>query len=183
VTAAAAIPNSPDDILRARLARVEHDLRELQDLLGELTDRLGPSAADEDRTVYFANGRDWVEQHFATTFVRPLGGEWRWCARWNEHPEACSRLEALWRTWEHHRTDPVTGIAIWYREHLDHHLPILLGNRGPFASCTPTRHEPPRSLPIAPAVVEQPGSTAHDPPTRPGPGDHLDLTSSDRRSA
>jgi hypothetical protein len=166
MTAAAPTPNGPDDVLQARLARVEHDLGELQDVLADLIDRAGPSAlTDEDRAAYFANAREWVEQHFAVTFVRPLGGEWRWCARWDQHPEACSRLEALWRTWEHHRTDPVTGIATWYREHLDHHLPILLGNRGPFASCTPTRHEPPRPLPVAPATGLQPASSARDPST------------------
>lgn len=58
------------------------------------------------------------------------------------------RFEALWRTWEQARLEPVTGMATWLREHLDHHVPILLGPQGPFALCEPGRHEdmPPRPV-------------------------------------
>ena len=62
------------------------------------------------------------------------------------HPEAVSRLTAVWRAWEVCRLEPATGISDWYRDHLDHHLPILLGPRGPFFQCAPdTGHidEPP----------------------------------------
>jgi Domain of unknown function (DUF4913) len=56
----------------------------------------------------------WVTEHFAPMYGRPLGGEYRWCARWCEHAEALSRLEALWRSWETLRLDPAMGMAVWY---------------------------------------------------------------------
>ena len=154
-------PVSEVDVLRARLTRVENALTDLREEVGELTDTGRDGVPGTDEAVCYANAREWVDQHFVTTFIRPLGGEWRWCAQWDEHAEARSRLEALWRTWEHYRTDPVTGIATWYREHLDHHLPILLGSRGPFAVCTPVRHEPASPLPTSP------GTATTDPPTVP----------------
>jgi hypothetical protein len=51
-----------------------------------------------------------------------------------------ARLEALWRSWEALRLDPLTGIGVWFRDHLDHQLPILTGAHSPFAECDPTRH-------------------------------------------
>ncbi len=67
--------------------------------------------------------------------------------------EAISRLEALWRTWEALRTDPLLGMGTWYRDHLDHldhQLPILTVAVGPFADCDPTRHFPARDRPARP---------------------------------
>jgi hypothetical protein len=73
-------------------------------------------------------------------FIRPLGGEFRWCPQWWRHPEAVTRLTALWRAWEVFRLEPATGIADWLRDHLDHQLPILLGPRGPFFQCDRREH-------------------------------------------
>jgi hypothetical protein len=42
------------------------------------------------------------------------------------------------------------GIGIWYRDHLDHQLPILLGPRGPFYQCTETEHLEPHLAAVAP---------------------------------
>ena len=61
----------------------------------------------------------WVEEYFLPTFRRPIGGEYRWCSRWQEHPEALTRLEALWRSWEALRLDPNLGIATWLTAYLD----------------------------------------------------------------
>lgn len=41
------------------------------------------------------------------------------------------RLEALWRSWEHLRLDPATGMSVWLRDHADHYLPILFSDYGP----------------------------------------------------
>lgn len=86
---------------------------------------------------------DWVSDHFVPVFRRTLGGEYRWCAQWWRHDEAVSRLKALWHAWEVLRLRPGTGIGTWYREHLDHQLPILLGARGPFYQCSETVHREP----------------------------------------
>ena len=72
--------------------------------------------------------------------------------QWWRHDEAVSRLKALWHAWEVLRLQPGTGIGTWYREHLDHQLPILMGARGPFYQCSETVHREPheaaaRSLP------------------------------------
>ncbi len=64
--------------------------------------------------------------------------------QWWEHDEAVSRLKALWHAWEVLRLQPGTGIGTWYREHLDHQLPILMGARGPFYQCSETVHREPR---------------------------------------
>ena len=61
----------------------------------------------------------WVVGHFTRIYIRPLGGPFRWCGRWWDHTEAISRLQALWRTWETLRVEPL-GMDLWLREHLDH---------------------------------------------------------------
>ena len=47
--------------------------------------------------------------------------------------EAVIRLEALWRAWEHLRLDPSTGPSVWWREHADHHMSVLMSSAGPFS--------------------------------------------------
>jgi len=91
---------------------------------------------------------DWVLGYFVPMFRRTLGGEYRWCARWWQHAEAISRLFALWHAWEVHRLDPGTGISAWYRDHLDHHLPVLLGARGPFYQCSEEVHREPHQAEV-----------------------------------
>ncbi|KAB1931893.1 DUF4913 domain-containing protein [Micromonospora sp. ALFpr18c] len=79
-----------------------------------------------------------------------------WCPRWWAHPEAISRLYALWRAWETLRvSDPQTGMSIWWRDHLDPHLAALAAEYGPFNRCNPTKHTEPRPLPteLAPPEV------------------------------
>ena len=58
---------------------------------------------------------------------------------------------ALWHGWEVLRTQPGTGIATWYREHLDHQLPIVMGARGPFCQCSESAHREPREAAAVPA--------------------------------
>ncbi|GAA2705280.1 DUF4913 domain-containing protein [Micromonospora olivasterospora] len=78
-----------------------------------------------------------------------------WCPRWWAHPEALSRLYALWRAWEALRVnDPQTGMSIWWRDHLDPHLAVLTGDAGPFVRCGPDKHRDPEPLPVEPAPAE-----------------------------
>ncbi len=94
---------------------------------------------------------DWVIDYFLPMFRRTLGGEYRWCGHWWRHGEAISRLTCLWHAWEVLRLQPGTGIATWYRDHLDHQLPILMGARGPFYQCSETAHREPREAEAMPA--------------------------------
>ena len=97
------------------------------------------SGTDVPGPVYYAL-EDWLTGYFLPMFRRTLGGEYRWCHQWWQHGEAISRLTALWHAWEVLRLQPGTGIATWYRDHLDHQLPILMGpaDRSTSAAKPPT---------------------------------------------
>jgi hypothetical protein len=49
-------------------------------------------------------------------------------------------LEALWRAWEYLRLDAHTGMSVWFRDHADHHMAVLLSADGAFKGCKPDRH-------------------------------------------
>ncbi|MGB7980679.1 MAG: DUF4913 domain-containing protein, partial [Candidatus Nanopelagicales bacterium] len=71
----------------------------------------------------------------------------RWCTQWYEHPEARWRLTALWQDYERTWTKPDSGVTLYARTSLAHHLGELFSPTGPFSSCSPERHEPIRTLP------------------------------------
>lgn len=106
--------------------------------------------ADERPKPLFPDLDTWVDEHFIPMYRRTLGGEFRWCAQWWRHAEAVSRLTALWHSWESMRLQAATGIGLWYRDHLDHQLPVLLGPRGPFYQCTETEHLEPHQFTASP---------------------------------
>ena len=120
----------------------------------------GAAPAEVPEPMYTAV-EDWLAGYFLPMFRRPLGGEFRWCGQWWQHGEAISRLTALWHAWEVLRLQPGTGIATWYRDHLDHQLPILMGPRGPFCQCSETAHREPRQ-PIAEPAPEDWWDTSRD---------------------
>lgn len=98
----------------------------------------------------FSTVEEFVRERWCPVFTRTLGGEYRWCGQWWQHAEAVSRLTALWRAWETLRLEPALGIAEWY-QHVDHHLPILMGPRGPFYQCTEEEHIEPHVASCEPA--------------------------------
>ena len=128
------------------------------------------SDTDAPEPVYYAL-EDWVTDYFLPMFRRTLGGEYRWCAQWWQHGEAISRLTALWHAWEVLRLQPGTGIGTWYRDHLDHQLPILMGARGPFYQCSETAHREPHQAEVTPAPGELLDTDPDNPddPVLPGP--------------
>ena len=99
----------------------------------------------------FKNVEEFVRLRFLPVYVRAEGGQFRWCKEWWRHAEAVSRFQALWHAWEVLRWEPGTGMAIWYRDHLDFQMSILLGDTGPFRECTSRRHQDPRPLPAEPS--------------------------------
>jgi len=79
---------------------------------------------------------EFVKEEFCPRYTRRRqGGRWRWCPQWWEHSEAVSRLGALHLAWEAMHDDGPNGMGDWYRDHLDHQLPILMGADGPFRGC------------------------------------------------
>ncbi|GAB7192822.1 hypothetical protein NUM3379_35310 [Kineococcus sp. NUM-3379] len=109
----------------------------------------GGKKDEEEFEPFYPSVVAWVEGYFAPMYARALGPNTRWCARWWDHAEAHSRLDALWRSWETLRLDPFMGMATWYRDHLDSQLGALLNPAGPFAQCG-ARHSPLTPLPTEP---------------------------------
>lgn len=106
-----------------------------------------PDPAPTAPELYYATLDDWFQDYFASAYRRSfLGHQSRWCAQWWRHPEAVSRLEAMWRAWEHLRLDPALGMSVWWREHVDTHMAALTHPDGTFKGCqegdhrTPGRH-------------------------------------------
>jgi hypothetical protein len=120
--------------------------------------------ADEQETegqgaepkLYFESLPAFME-HLAVLYRRKIdtagtGGGTLWCPQWWRHPEAVSRLEALWRVWENLRLDGQTGMSVWWRDHADPHMARLMSTDGPFQGCTlEDGHKPKvRDLPLEP---------------------------------
>ena len=72
---------------------------------------------------------------FRSTAARSSATIAVWCPQWWRHAEAVARLESLWRAWEHLRQDAATGLSVWFRDHADHHMTVLLDADGPFKGC------------------------------------------------
>lgn len=105
-------------------------------------DASGESAAEEaSPEPEFTSVYEFVETHLVFLYARKLAHKQdrRWCPRWFEHPEAVSRLEALWRAYESLRLDPGTGMSVWWRDHADHHMPALFAPDGAFEGCSVDR--------------------------------------------
>ena len=99
-----------------------------------------PSEDDvEAPELFYPNVAEFVRDKLATTYRRQLNvqGGVTWCPQWWKHAEAISRLEALWRAWEFLRLDGTTGMSVWWRDHADHHMSVLLSADGPFKGCSP----------------------------------------------
>jgi hypothetical protein len=94
--------------------------------------------AENPPTTVFGSTEEFVRVRLAPGYRRDVvdNREIRWCPQWWRHEEAISRLEALWRTWEHFRRDPTTGMSVWWRDHADHHMSVLMSSDGPFSKCS-----------------------------------------------
>lgn len=130
--------------LVARLSAELEDFAAVVNIAGDATD-----GRPTVQTPMYDTLDAWVRDYFAPMFSRPIGGEIRWCPRWQEHAEAVSRLESLWRAWESLRLEPALGMVTWYSSYLDQQLPVLLGRSGPFSQCSAERHATPSPLALA----------------------------------
>lgn len=103
--------------------------------------------------LHFANLPEFFDAYLSKIYARNIAGDaadgittFRWAAKWWEYAEAVSRIDAMWRAFEQLRCDTTFGASVWFREHADHHMPILLSNYGPFAN-VPDTNRPGDPLP------------------------------------
>lgn len=91
----------------------------------------------EELEPEFESVYQFVEEHLVHVYARHMQHKpgRLWCPRWFVHAEAVSRLEALWRAYESLRLDPATGMSVWWRDHVDHHMRVLMAPDGPFEGC------------------------------------------------
>lgn len=97
----------------------------------------GPETTEPSPKLYYGSVDQFVREYLRNVYRRRIDGRHRcWAGRWWEHDEALIRLEALWRSWEHLRQDAATGMSVWWRDHADHHMAVLMDPDGPFATAT-----------------------------------------------
>ena len=77
---------------------------------------------DGEQELFYPHVAAFVSDRLVHLYARRLGQTYVWCPEWFRHAEALSRLDALWRAWEHLRLDPATGISVWWRDHADPHM-------------------------------------------------------------
>lgn len=103
-----------------------------------------PAADEEDEErppeLVYGSVDEFVRKYLRHVYRRATSDQRVWAARWWEYDEAVIRLEALWRAWEHLRLDPSTGMSVWWRDHADHHMAVLMDPEGPFAAANHYEH-------------------------------------------
>ena len=115
--------------------------------------------------LYYLTLAEWVQEWLFPVYRRSVLGHDRvWCPQWWRHAEAVARLESLWRAWEHLRQDAATGLSVWFRDHADHHMTVLLDADGPFKGCDGRHSDRPLEAVAA----------------RPAPGGHVRARGSQR---
>lgn len=103
--------------------------------VAEALDELDEESADEEPELYFGSVDEFVRGYLLPNYRRRVDGQRvLWAAEWWKYAEAVARLDALWRAWEHLRQDAQTGMSVWFRDHAEHHMSILLSPDGPFAA-------------------------------------------------
>ena len=147
--------------------------------LGEWDDELEDASvaaepaeeASDVPELFYPNVAEFVSNKLANTYRRQLNvqGGVTWCPQWWKHAEAISRLEALWRSWEYLRRDPATGMSVWWRDHADPHMGVLMDPQGPFAPADATAPGMPQTTLVASscAMTVLPALTSSRAPFKP----------------
>ena len=111
------------------------DAEQIEQLALQAAERQLAELADPPG-LYYLTLDEWVQEWLFPVYRRSVLGHDRvWCPQWWRHAEAVARLESLWRAWEHLRQDAATGLSVWFRDHADHHMTVLLDADGPFKGC------------------------------------------------
>ncbi|WP_342667810.1 DUF4913 domain-containing protein [Luteipulveratus mongoliensis] len=79
------------------------------------------------------------------------------------------RLTALWKACEHLRLDPATGPSVMWRDHMDHHMSVMMSGDVAFAGCSQDKGRAARSERKGLAVQRSAGRAVRRHPARPVP--------------
>ncbi|MFB0836157.1 DUF4913 domain-containing protein [Arthrobacter halodurans] len=96
----------------------------------------GPQEGESaEPKLFFGSVNEFVREHLVHVYRRKVGpqGQHRWAAEWWRSAEAISRLESLWRSWEHLRLEGTIGMSVWWLQHADPQMRVLMDPDGPFA--------------------------------------------------
>ncbi|WP_051153215.1 DUF4913 domain-containing protein [Nocardia niigatensis] len=101
------------------------------------------AGAEEPRELVFKTVKAFVDG-YVTVLYRRDSGEFNesrvaWCPQWWKHGEAFARMDAAWSAFEHLRLDGTTGMSVFWNQHLDPAMAVLLDPEGPFRYCSPSR--------------------------------------------
>lgn len=100
--------------------------------------RSDEATADDEETaapqLVYGSAVEFFREYLRKVYVRRITSTSTvWEARWWEVDEALVRIESLWRAWEFLRLDAATGTSVWFRDHADHHMAVLMNPDGPFS--------------------------------------------------
>lgn len=105
-------------------------------------------AEPEGPQLVFGTSERFLHELLLPMYIRIIDSRnGTWCRKWFLHAEALSRVDALWRSWEHLRLDGKTGMSVWWKDHADPHMAVLLNQKGPFHECDLETHKDPEPLP------------------------------------
>jgi len=92
-------------------------------------------AGTKEPELFYGSVDEFVREHLVNIYRRKVGpqSQRRWAAEWWQSAEAISRLESLWRSWEHLRLEGTTGMSVWWLQHADPQMRALMDPDGPFA--------------------------------------------------
>ncbi|WP_288336648.1 DUF4913 domain-containing protein [uncultured Gordonia sp.] len=114
------------------------------------TSSAAATAPDDGRMPDLSVLREWVDRNVSQWCERQISivtgrPGVRWCAQWDQHPEAITRLWVCRAVQLEAVTEGPAAVSVYLRDHFDHHLSVLTSATGPFHCCTPDKHELPRS--------------------------------------
>lgn len=139
---------------------VDGDAPAWDDDLGSDVGQAGGQDGGQDppAPVQYPSVDAWVSSWLIPVWTRDVSADrLTWCPQWWRHPEAVARLTALWQAWEQLRLEPGTAMSVWWRDHADHHLPILLDADTVFKGCSPTKGHTQYPIPSLPIEPPPPG--------------------------
>lgn len=106
-----------------------------------------PKDGEQKPSTIYGSAEEFLHDWLLPCYVRDVGGKRQtWCPRWFMHPEAVSRITAIWLAWENLRLEGATGMSVYWINHADPNMRMLMSLDGPFYNCI-GGHRPPPPIP------------------------------------